>query len=136
MANALYDLGRESFLRGEIAWQTNDIKAVLIDTADYTVDLATDQFFDDIPAPAIIATSGNFSGKTTTNGVADADDVVFTGVSGDSVEAIVIFQDTGVPGTSRLIAYIDVAASGLPVTPNGGNITVTWSSGADRIFRL
>lgn len=136
MANAMYDRGRESFLRGEIAWQSDDIKVVIVDLADYTPDLANDQFFDDIPGAAIVATSANLSGKTTTDGVADADDVTFTAVTGDSVEAIVIFQDTGVPGTSRLILYLDVAASGLPVTPNGGNITLTWSNGADRIFRL
>ena len=46
-----------------------------------------------------------------------------------------IYQDSGVEATSRLIANID-AATGLPVTPNGTDITVQWDSGANRIFKL
>jgi hypothetical protein len=47
----------------------------------------------------------------------------------------VIYKDTGVSGTSPLIAYIDTGTN-FPVTPNGGDITVQWSSGASRIFKL
>jgi hypothetical protein len=75
------------------------------------------------------------SNKTVALGVADADDVLLSSVTGTSCEFIVIFQDTGVDATSRLIAYID-SAVGLPVTPNGGNITIQWDSGANRIFKL
>jgi hypothetical protein len=35
----------------------------------------------------------------------------------------------------RLIAYIDTA-TGLPVTPNGQNITVSFDNGSNRIFKL
>lgn len=135
MANALYDLGRESFLRGEISWNTDDIKCVLVDLADYTPDLATDQFLSDVPVAARVATSPNFASKTTTDGVADAADATFTTVTGDQSEALVIYQDTGVEGTSRLIAFIDTA-TGLPVTPNGGDITVQWDNGSNKIFKL
>jgi hypothetical protein len=34
-----------------------------------------------------------------------------------------------------LIAYID-SATGLPILPNGGDITVVFSSGASKIFAL
>lgn len=135
MANALYDNGRESFLRGEISWNADDIKAVLVDTALYTLDLDAHQFLSDIPGGARVATSANLAGKTTTDGVADANDVTFPTVSGASVEALVLYQDTGVEATSRLIAYIDTA-TGLPVTPNGGDITIQWAATANRIFRL
>jgi len=71
-----------------------------------------------------------------TLGVADAADIVFTAPpAGDVLEATVIYQDTGVEGTSRLIAYIDTA-TGLPVTPNGTDITILWDSGANKIFKL
>lgn len=138
MANALYDLGRESFLNGEIDWTNDNIKCCLVDTADYTVNLATHQFLDDIDGSAIIATSANFASKTTTAGVADAADIVFSSVSSaeDQAEALVIYQDTdGTAAASRLIAYIDTA-TGLPVTPNDADITVTWDSGANKIFKL
>ena len=48
---------------------------------------------------------------------------------------LVIYRDTGVEGTSALIAYID-AATGLPITPNGGDIIVAWDNGANKIFKL
>jgi phage tail sheath gpL-like len=135
MANALYDLGRESFLKGEISWSADNIKTVLVDTATYTVDFANHQFLSDIPAGERVATSANLTTKTTTAGVADADDVLYTAVEGDQSEALVVYQDTAVASTSRLIAYIDTAG-GLPVTPNGGDIAITWDTGANKIFKL
>ena len=135
MANALYDKGREGFLDGSIDWDTNDIKVILVDAADCTVDLATHQYLSDVPAAARVATSGNLANKTVTAGVADADDITFTAVTGDQCEALIIYQDTEVETTSRLIAYIDTA-NGLPITPNGEDINVVWASGANKIFKL
>lgn len=135
MSNALYDFGREGFLAADIDWDLDNIKAMLVDTALYTVNLATHQYLSDVAAGARVATSANLGTKTTTAGVADAGDVTFTAVSGASVEAVVIYQDTGVEATSRLIAYIDTA-TGLPVTPNGGDIGVQWDAGANKIFKL
>ena len=135
MANELYDAGREGFLDGSIDWDTDDIRAILIDVADYTVNLATDVNLDDIPGDATVAVSGALTGKTATDGVADAADVTFSSVTGDECEAIVLYKHTGTESTSRLIAYID-SAEGLPVTPNGANIKVEWDNGSDKIFRL
>jgi hypothetical protein len=119
MANALYDLGRESFLKGEISWSGDNIKAILVDSAEYTPNLATDQFLSDIPAGGIVAS------KTTTGGSGDGADVTYSAVTGDISEFLVIYQDTGTGTTSRLIARIDTA-TGLPVTPNGGDIQIQW----------
>jgi hypothetical protein len=135
MANALYDLGRKAFLDGDIDMLVDNIKVVLVDTATYTVNLATDDFLNVIVVGERVATSINMTTKTTTAGVFDADDVTFSAVTGDASEAIVIYKDSGVEGTSQLIAYIDTA-TGLPVTPNGGDITISWDSGANKIFKL
>jgi hypothetical protein len=135
VANALYDKGREGFLDGSIDWDTDTIKCVLVDAADYTVALTTHDNLDDIPAAARVGTPQTLGTKTVTDGVADAADVAFPTVSGDPCEALVIYKDTGTESTSRLIAYIDTA-TGLPVTPNGGNINVAWDNGANRIFKL
>ena len=135
MANALYDKGRENFLNGNIDWTADNIKVVLVDAADYTVDLVNHDFLDDIAVGGRVATSGNLSSKTSTAGVADAADVTFSSVTGDQSEALVIYRDSGTASTSELIAYIDTA-TGLPVTPNGGDITVTWDNGANKIFKL
>ena len=135
MANALYDLGREGFLAGDIAWDTDDIRCILVDTGAYTVNLATDNDLVDVPVGARIATSGSFTTKSVSLGIADADDIVLSAVTGVESEAVVIYQHTGTEATSRLIAYIDTA-TGLPVTPNGGDVTIQWDSGTNKIFKL
>ena len=145
-ANALYDKGREGFLDGSIDWDTATIKVDLVDSADYTVNLSTHQFFSSVSSAhgsvASVAQSAAFASKTVTAGVADADDIVLTAVSGDPSEALVIYQSSAVGGgadvavgSQRLIGYIDTA-TGLPVTPNGGNINIAWDSGSNRIFKL
>lgn len=135
MTNALYGKARQAFLDGDLDWSAMTIKAVLVDLADYTPVIDTHEFLSDIPSGARVATSAAFTGKTSTLGVADAADISFATVVGDQAEALVIYADTGVVGTSRLIAFIDTA-TGLPVTPNGGNVNVTWDNGANRIFKL
>jgi hypothetical protein len=58
-------------------------------------------------------------------GAFDSDNATFTAVTGDQSEEIVGYKHTGVEGTSPLIFRFDVFSSGMPVTPNGGDITVT-----------
>lgn len=135
MANALFDTGRQGFLDGSIDWDTNTIKLVFVDHTDDNPDVATDDNLDDIAAAGRVGTSGAFASPTTTAGVADAADVTVNTVSGDQFESINIYKDTGVEATSRLIAKFDTA-TGLPLTPNGGNITVAWDNGANKIFKL
>ena len=134
MSNALYGKGRDKFMNGSINWVSDTIKSVLIDTADYTVSIDADEFVDEIAAAAKVSESA-LAGKSSALGVADANDTVHAAVTGDSVEAIVIYKDTGTPATSPLIAYID-SATGLPLTPNGGDVTISWDSGANKIFKL
>lgn len=135
MANQLYDAGREGFLTGQIDWSTNTIRAVLVDTTKYTVSISGHSWLADISADARVATSAPFTLKTTAAGVAGAANSTFTGVSGPVCNALVIYRDTGTASTSRLIAYI-TSAVGLPVMPDGGNITIAWDTGANKIFRL
>jgi hypothetical protein len=135
MSNALYDKGRQAFLEGGVAYLTDNIKAVLVDSGQYTVNLATHQFLSDIAAGARIATSGNLASKTSTAGVAGAANVTWTAVTGVQSEYVILYKDTGTATTSALLAFIDTA-TGLPVTPNGGDITVTWDTGANKIFKL
>jgi hypothetical protein len=143
-ANSLYDFGRQGFLEGTIDWDTAVIKVALVDSADYTVNLATHQFFSSVNAvaAAIEETSAALANKTVTAGVADADDIVFTAAAGDPCEALVFYQSSAVTGgadvaagSQRVIGYMDTA-TGLPVTLNGGNVNVTFDSGSNRIFKL
>jgi hypothetical protein len=135
MANALYDFGRQEFLNGGTDWDTNDTRAILIDEADDTIDLVVDDFLNDRAVASRVATSGAMASKTNTAGVADAADVTWTAVTGDPAESIDIYKHTGTETTSTMICNIDTA-TGLPVTPNGGDITAQWDNGANRIFKL
>jgi hypothetical protein len=75
--------------------------------------------------------------KTATSGIADAADTVFSAVSGPTVGALLVLASTATANASDwpLIAYIDTA-TGLPVGPNGGDITVQWDNTTNRIFKL
>lgn len=141
-ANALYDLGREGFLLAEIDWDTAVIKVDLVDSGAYTINLATDKFRSSIAVGARIASSAALASKTGTLGVADAADITYTALTGTSIELIVIYQSSAVGGgadvadtAQRLIAAIDTA-TGLPFTPSGGDVTVTWDNTTNRIFKL
>jgi len=135
MANTLYDKARERFLRGQINWDTDTVKVNLVDKNVYTPNFTTHEYLSDVSGSAIIAAGVTLTGKASTAGAADANDVTFTAVSGAESEALIIYKDTGDPATSPLIALID-SATGLPITPNGGDIIVVWDNGANKIFKL
>ena len=135
MSNQIYDKYKEALLDALANTDLNDgdVRVILIDAADYTFSQAHD-FLDDVPGAARVATSGTMTTTTVTNGVFDADDVVLALVTGDPSEALLFYIHTGVESTSRLVAYIDTGVTGLPVTPNGGNINLVWN--ASGIFKI
>lgn len=133
MANAIYPKFKEQALQAGVNLSSGDIKAVLVDLADYTYS-AAHEFLSDVALAGRVATSPNLASKTLTNGLFDAADVSFTAVTGDQSEALILYIDTGTAGTSRLIAFFNTGVTGLPVTPNGGDINVTWN--ASGIFQL
>lgn len=135
MANALYDKARESFANAGINWISDTIKVQLIHTASYTVNLASDQFLSTIASGARVGTPAILASKTNVAGVCDAGDATFTSLTGSTVQAVVIYKDSGVEATSPLIAYIDTGV-GLPLTPTGINQTVVWDNGSNKIFKL
>ena len=135
MANSLYTKAKQGLIDGSIDLDTDDIRVVLADSGAYTPNLATDDNLDDIPAGARVAVSDALAGKTVTDGVFDADDIIIVAVTGDQFEYLALYKHTGTESTSRLILLID-SATGLPCTPNGSDITIQWPAGDDKIFRL
>lgn len=142
MANSLFDPAREGFLIGEVGWTVPTIKVALV--RGYTFD-ATDKFVSDVTGAGgtLHATSSALASKTGTDGVANAAAVTFTTPSANANDhSVIVFQSSAVGGggdvaasAQRLIAWIDTA-TGLPVQPNGANVTLTFDSGANRIFHL
>lgn len=132
MANALYPKWKESLISGAASTAlSGTVKVALVDTGAYTYN-AAHEFLTSLTGR--VGTDQTLGTKTYTNGVFDAANATFPAVTGATVEALVIYIDTGTAGTSRLVAYIDTGVTGLPVTPNGGDISITWS--ASGIFAL
>lgn len=135
MANALYDKAREGYLAGTRSWSSDDVRVTLV--RGYTFSAAHD-FLDDVTGAGgtLVATSATLTSKTVTSGVADAADFTYATVgAGAACQCLIGYVHTGTPSTSALVFYID-SATGLPITPNGGDITVTWDAGSNKIFKL
>jgi hypothetical protein len=144
MANALYPKWKEAIMNGTANADLNGTGATgvfvaLVDTGIYTYG-AAHEFYDTGGASdvvdGIVGTPMEIGAtKTFTSGTFDGADVTFATVSGLPAEALVIFvKNAGAQTTWRLVAYLDTGVTGLPVTPNGGNITITWN--ASGIFTL
>jgi hypothetical protein len=140
VANTIYNPGREGFLAGEIDWDTAVIKVALV--RSYTP-AAAHKFVSDVTGAGgvIAATSAALAGKTVTSGVADANDVTLTAVASSAAgHGVLVFQSSAVTGgadvaatAQRVICYLDTGTN-LPITPNGGDITVSWN--ASGIFSI
>ncbi len=138
MANQLYPKWKEELLKGNSNCALNSsegttgVYAALIDTGTYTYS-SSHQYYSSLSG--VIGTDQEILSKTLTNGVFDGTDVTHTAVTGNSAEAIVIYRkNAGANTTWPLVAYIDTGVTGLPVTPNGGNISTQWSGSG--IFSL
>jgi hypothetical protein len=134
MANKIYPLYKQALLTGDanIDIENGTVKVALVDTGAYTYSDAH-QYLSSLTG--VVGTAQTLSSNTVTNGVFDsATNPTFSAVSGNTVEALVIYIDTGTAGTSRLVAYLDTGVTGLPLTPNGGDVSITWN--ASGIFAL
>jgi hypothetical protein len=137
MANAIYPKYKEALLNNSAnsaitGSGTTGLYVALVDTGTYTYSSAH-EFYSSLSG--VVGTDQEITTPTLTNGVVDGGDVTFSAVSGNSAEALVIYRkNAGANTTWRLVAYIDTGQTGLPVTPNGGNITITWN--ASGIFAL
>ena len=132
MANTSYPKGMEKLLSGQINVPTNTLKAALLPAA-YTYS-ASHEFLSQLGAR--VGTDQALTNTTVIDGVLDADDLDFGALPpGDNLKAIAIYKDTGNASTSPVLLYID-QATGLPMTTNGGAVTIPWDSGVKKIARL
>lgn len=109
---------------------TQTIKVRLTRTSSYTF-AATHTVMTSIGAG--VGTDPTLGSKTTTDGVFDAADSVWTAVgAGAAINCLVIYRFVTVDADSVPLAYID----GFSVTPNGGDITAVWQSTSPNIFKI
>lgn len=138
MANVIYPTYKSVALSpGLDLVAGNTLKACLVSTTTGVTNYvysAAHQFFSSVPSASILAPGVALSGKAVAAGSLTAASVVLpsvpapTGANAAATgQALIIYNDTGVAGTSQLVAYMDTE-TGLPVTPNGANITINFSS--------
>jgi hypothetical protein len=131
MANNVYPKALIHLMNGDINLTSDDIRCMIVDTADETYN-AADEYVSDITAAGIVARSTALASKTVGVvgvGVFDAADKVITGVTGDGGEAVIIYKYNAADSSAILLAWLDGT-----VTPDGGNINVAFS--ASGIFQI
>jgi|SRR5947209_18920974 len=138
MANSLYLAYKQETIgdaagpgHGTVDWELDTIKAVLVDSADYTAAINTNADLVDVTAAGRVATATLGSRTAIASGnklVQSAAATLFSAVTGDQSELVVIYKDSGTASTSLLIVLFDTFTSGMPVTPNGGDIQINWNA--------
>ncbi len=133
MANAVYPEYKEFLISGAATVSLNVDDATdgpfiqLTDAGAYTYSSAH-SFYSDVVA-GLVGAVVRLDNPTVANGVFDADNITFTAVSGAQSEALIIYRhNAGANTTWKLVLYQDTGVTNLPVTPNGGDITVTFDA--------
>jgi hypothetical protein len=122
MTNFIYDNGKNSFLKGEIAFLTDIIKVALV-SGSYSPH-TNDKYWSSVMA-SVVGSPQILNNKAIVDGTTFADNTVFPLVTGELVHFVAIYKDTGNVNTSPLIGLIDTA-DGLPILPNNEDITIVW----------
>lgn len=136
MANGLYDGGRSDLARANIDWINDDIKVMIVDINEYTIDLTSDNFLEDVPSDARIAIATLTGTSEDGTGICDADDTTFPSVAaGQDIGAVILYKNTGFENSSRLIAAYDSAVN-LPAVSDGTDVIIQWPETADKLFKL
>lgn len=135
MSIICYPKGLEAFLQGDVDVLADPIRVIMV-TSSYVYSSAHDAL-NDVGVGYRVGSSVLLSGKVVSGGTLTANDVTFASVAGGStVTALIVYQDTGVESTSRLLAYIDRRADMTPISlaTNGGNVVWTWPGG--RVLKI
>jgi hypothetical protein len=139
VGNALYPEWKEFLLSGALLSSLNVNDAIdgpfcaLATTYVYS---AAHSFYSP-SVTGVVGTDQRITSPTVANGVFDGADLTFPSVTGATVNSLVIYRhNSGLNTTWKLVAYLDTGFSGLPVIPNGGNITVAWANSPAGIFGL
>lgn len=139
MATIVFDELRNAQLgnptHSVIDFDTDVIASSLLDATDANggVALTASNVVDyaDVNDVVVVHDEEAHASKTvgTPVGVYDAANLVMASVSGDQADYLTVHKDSASPATSPLSHVYDSATTGLPVLPNGGNITTTWAGG-------
>lgn len=131
MEARLYSKAKEHILSGDIDLVNSNIIVLLVDST-YVPSFSNDESRVSIPDSAIVAEE-TLNATSVSNGVFDADDVIFSDVAGNNVLHIVLLQEAEIDAQAYLIAaYTNIT----PIVPDGSAITIQWDAGTNRIFAI
>ena len=132
-ADVIYNSFKQKIQDGSLDLDTQTIKVALV-TSGYTPDQDTHEDFADITnevsgtgytaGGAALANKSVTKDNTDNEGVFDADDVTWSS-STITARGAIIYYDSGVAGTSWLIAYVDF---GTDKSSNNGDFTISWNA--------
>ncbi len=125
-------MGKPANTTTTVDFDADDIRCSLLDQTDSGTITAATENYGQVDTAVVVAASAAFASKTTgivSVGTFDAANITITAVTGDTADYLVLYKFDATPANSTLVATWDSATTGLPVTPNGGDITVTWNSG-------
>ena len=133
MATVVHDDFRDAMLglpaHTTIDFNADNIDVSLLDETDSGSIDATFVDYDEVDTATVVATTdlATITIGVVSTGVLDAADTTFSSVTGDAADFLTMWKNSGTPATSPLAVTWDSATTGIPVTPNGGDIIVTWN---------
>jgi hypothetical protein len=129
---AWYGVALQTIVETGSGWTADDIKAVLQCSEHYTPDMAADDQLADIGTVLATRTSAAFASKANVLGVLDAANQNFPTVAAladHDIDYVVNYNDTD--AGDPLLMCFDVSPA---LTPNGGDILVTWGNVAGTLL--
>lgn len=111
-----------------VDFNADNIDLSLLDQTDSGTITAATVDYDEVDGADVVATTDVTVAAITGGVVTVSGTVTFTSVSGDAADYLVLWKNSGTASTSPLIVTWDSATTGLPVTPNGADIDVTFGS--------
>jgi hypothetical protein len=131
VANRLFDSGRDAFAGSIVPYLVGSFDPALVNTA---------VFLSDLPAAVYRARGTYLIGKTASAGIVGATDTIINAPSSAAtLLGLIHVAEAGNPVSSANILLLHLAdtASVLPMSPNGGDIQVTYAPLASSgIFKL
>ena len=106
----------------------DNIDASLLDQTDSGTITSATVDYDEVDTATVVATGDLTISSITAGVVTLSGALTFSTVTGDAADYLTVFKNSGTPATSPLIITWDSASTGLPVTPNGGDIVATWGT--------
>lgn len=142
---AIYNSAKAALALGQIDWENDDIRVLLV-TSSYTPDIDAHDFVNDITNEL---SGGEYVRKAldgldvVQNNTDDRAELEANNVTWTALEAgagtparAVIYKHVTNDSDSPLIGYVDLTA---PPAPNGGDYTIRWNNNASTagtIFRI